>query len=154
LTRIHGLLIGLWFGVSAAFGCLAVFFVSPPLIVNRLYGWVDDYIENFSAFGWSVSIFIAALPVVLFIFLRSVKFNGFLPRAALIALVAVAVSSFFGLIGMIEMSGSNVFSKFVRLLMQQFDWFGALIFFYLVGYSLLVSLTLLFSMAPRSREDV
>ncbi|XXF06920.1 hypothetical protein J3Q00_12675 [Pseudomonas sp. D2-3] len=154
MTKVHGVLIGFWFGLSAIFGWLLAFWVAPPLIVNRLYGWVEAYIENFSAFGWSVSVFIVLLPVVVLVFLRTVKFDSYLPRAALIALIAVAVSSLCGLVGLVEMSGGNAFSRLVRLLMQEFDWLGALMFFYLIGYSLLVSITLLFSIARRGREDV
>lgn len=127
--------------------------VDAPYVTKR-YAWVGGYIENYSKFSWAMFFLLMELPVLLLLSCRYGVSRVAISGKAIVAFVAVVISSLLGLLGMIEPKGGNAFSRFVRVLMVEFDWLGALLFFMLLAYSFWASLLVLINSKGRSEKNV
>jgi len=153
-NKLSAAAVVVWFVLSAFLGFAIGQFIDPPALMVSAYGWVGPYISSFPKFCWSMLIFILSLPMVFGFIVKIGVPSICLPRVAVVAFIAIAISSFIGLLGLVEATGSNAYSRLVRLLMMKLDWYGALLFFYAQGYLIVISLVVLMNIDKRGKENV
>lgn len=136
-------LVVVWFVSSILFGvCFEMLGAAAPYTAER-YLWVSEYIENYARFSWIIFFNLLEVPIFLFLLWRYGVGSVVINHTARLALGAVLLSSLVGLLGLIEVRGNGAFSRLVQFLMRELDWLGASFFFFLIGYSFVVSLMLL-----------
>ncbi len=134
----------LWFVSGTLIGvCLEMLNLTIPYTHGPHY-WIDEYIDNHLRFGWISFLYTVEIPLFFAIF----WFYGFdvvaVSRPAKFALSGGLIGSSVALFGLIEAEGSNVFSRFIRFLLQELDWLGGAIIIFSTSYIFVISLVLLF----------